>query len=91
MPEDEDAHLRLIHRWLSGDTVDGDAGIRLSGGPFDGRTRIVRLDGAGNPPPRTRGRSGGTVWHVYVLESAPEGAASWVYRYHGTEPVELRA
>lgn len=35
--------MRLIQRWLRGEIVDDAVGIRLRGGSFDGRIRIVDL------------------------------------------------
>jgi hypothetical protein len=87
----EDAHLRLIRRWLGGEIVDNHVGIRARGGPFDGKIRIMRLDATGSPPTRVRGRRGGGCWHVYVLVSDPDEASAWVYRYDGTEPLEVPA
>lgn len=89
MPEDETAHMRLIHRWLRGETVDGAVGIRLRRGPFDGRIHIVQLDAAGNPPPTMRGRRGPSpAWHVYILVPEPNENSSWIYVYDGAQPVE---
>jgi len=31
------SHLKRIRRLLAGEVVDGEAGIRLRGGPFDGK------------------------------------------------------
>jgi hypothetical protein len=85
MSVDETAHMRMIRRLLGGEVVDGEVGIKIRGGPFDGRTRIVRLDPDALPPARARSWRAG-VWHVYVL--APDAAemSSWVYRYDGAQP-----
>lgn len=36
--------MRLIRRLVSGEIVNGEVGIRVRGGPFDGKTHIVMLD-----------------------------------------------
>jgi hypothetical protein len=88
---DEDEHLRLVQRWLAGDVVRGSVGIRLVGGPYDGRKQIVDLDAEGNPPPTVRGGTFGVgVWHVYVAGQDGEERSSWNYRYAGTEPRPAR-
>ncbi len=85
---EDTAHLRLIRRWLAGEVVNNHVGISMSGGPFDGRIRIMQLDEAGSPPPRTRGRKAGEPWHVYVLAAAPDAPSSWVYVHQGVEPAD---
>jgi hypothetical protein len=88
MSGDETAHMRWLRRVLGGEVVNNEVGIRLRGGPFDGRIRIMPLDGAGSPPLRVRGRRSVQVWHVYVLAAEPAEASSWIYLYEGDEPVE---
>jgi hypothetical protein len=58
--------MRLIDRWLRGEVAHGQVGIKIRGGPFDGRIRIVGLDRAGLPPARVRSWKTG-VWHMHVL------------------------
>ena len=90
MADEETAHSRLIRRWLAGEVVNNHVGIKLRGGPFDGRIRIMQLDEAGSPPLRTRGRRAVEVWHVYVLVAEPDEPSSWVYVYKGVEPADGR-
>lgn len=45
--------MKLIHRWLAGEVVNNTVGIKLTGGPFNGRINIVQLDQDGLPPPGT--------------------------------------
>lgn len=85
MSVEETAHMRLVHRWLRGEVVHGQVGIKIGGGPFDGRIRIVGLDRAGLPPARLRSRRTG-VWHVHVLAPDAHEMSSWIYRYDGTQP-----
>ncbi|MGW0946512.1 hypothetical protein ACWD4O_28760 [Streptomyces sp. NPDC002623] len=85
------AHMELIERWLHGEVVDNTVGIRMRGGPFHGRTRIVELDEQRRPPARQRAlgslkRPPADAWHVYVATPAPDAAAGWAYEYAGTEP-----
>lgn len=42
--------MRLIHRWLTGEVVNNTVGIKLTGGPFDGETKIVQLGPDGFHP-----------------------------------------
>ncbi|WP_329249302.1 hypothetical protein OG223_18010 [Streptomyces sp. NBC_01478] len=84
-------HLELIARWVGGKIVDGKVGIRVRGGPFHGRTRIVMLDESGQPPTRQRALGSRRhpltdVWHVYELTFAPDTPTRWSYDYAGTEP-----
>jgi hypothetical protein len=87
MSANRTAHMRLIHRWLRGEVVQGAVGIRVRGGPFDGKIRIMRLDAEGVPPARTRAWKEG-AWQVYVLEPDAEENSSWIYRYDGAQPGE---
>lgn len=82
-----DEHLGLIQRWLAGEVWHGSVGIRLVGGPYDGRQHIVDLDPDGTPQPVLRGGTfGGSMWHIYVAERDAFERSSWVYRYVGAEP-----
>jgi hypothetical protein len=88
MSEEDTAHMRLIRRWLKGEIVNGAVGIKVTGGPFDGRIRIMWLDASGQPPALTRGRRGPSqVWHVYRFASEPDEYSSWIYVYEGTQPL----
>jgi hypothetical protein len=91
VPDEETAHLRLIRRWLRGEVVNNHVGIRVRGGPFDGRIRIMPLDESGRPPARTRSRRSGQVWHVYTLVADANETSSWAYVYEGVEPVDAPA
>lgn len=73
---------------LGGEVVNDEVGIRLRGGPFDGRIRIMPLDSPGRPPARTKGRRSLRVWHVYLLAAEPTEASSWIYVYAGDELVD---
>lgn len=77
--------MRLIRRWLRGEVVHGQVGIKIRGGPFDGKIRIVGLDRAGLPPGRLRSWKAG-VWHVHVMMADAAELSSWIYRYDGTQP-----
>jgi hypothetical protein len=80
--------MRWLRRVLGGEVVNNEVGIRLRGGPFDGRIRIMPVDAAGSPPLRIRGRRSVQVWHVYVLAAEPAEASSWIYLYDCDEAVE---
>ncbi|MEW1569736.1 hypothetical protein AB0454_43280 [Streptomyces sp. NPDC093509] len=84
--------MRLIHRWLVGEVVNNTVGIKLNGGPFNGRTKIVQLDQDGLPPAqlRARGGRGQEPWdpaarHVYVPVRASDTSAGWTYEYTGAD------
>jgi hypothetical protein len=77
-----DSHLELLRRWLRGEVVNGHVGIRVHGGPLDKRTKIVQLDGQGEPPERLRSRRGGGEWHLYLLTGE---ASAWAYLYSGED------
>lgn len=88
MGAEESEHVKLIHRRLAGEVVNNTIGIKLTGGPFNGRTNIVQLDQDGLPPARLRARGGRgqapgnpAVWHIYTAIPAPNTAAGWTYRY----------
>ena len=85
----ETAALEWIRRCLRGEIVGRDVGIRLVGGPSDGRTKIVTLDENGHPPERLRTRRGGEdalTWHVYGLTADLSAPSGWIYRYAGRHP-----
>lgn len=94
MSEGDSTHLDLIARWVRGEIVDNTVGIKVRGGPFNGRTRIVELDQRDQPPQRQRARGSRKhppvdVWHVHELISAPDTTARWAYHYAGTEPFDV--
>lgn len=84
--------MKLIHRWLAGEVVNNTVGIKLTGGPFNGRTKIVQLDRDGLPPARLRA-SGGlgqthgnpATRHIYTAVPAPDTAVGWAYGYAGAD------
>ncbi|AHH97570.1 hypothetical protein GCM10010174_02910 [Kutzneria viridogrisea] len=78
-------HRARIHRLLRGEIINGEVGITLRGGPFDGKIRIIRLDHEGRPPARTGGWRGG-MCHRYVLVSEEGSAPAWYYQYEGSHP-----
>lgn len=84
--------MKLIHRWLVVEVVNNTVGIKVTGGPFNGRTKIVQLDKDGLPPARLRARGGlgqttgnPAAWHIYTASPAPDTAAGWVYGYAGAD------
>ena len=84
MGDHDDAHLRLIGRWLRGEIVNGATGIRLFDGPRAGRIKIVELGADGLPPSGFRtGVVGGDTWLVYALSDQDgEGADhAWTYKF----------
>ena len=60
-------HMKTVNRWLAGETVNNTVGIRVVGGPFEGRTKIVHLRQDGMPPSLLRASGGpaGPTRHVY--------------------------
>ncbi|MET9919223.1 hypothetical protein ABZZ04_19310 [Streptomyces sp. NPDC006435] len=88
MGDEDSEHLTLIRRWLAGEIVNNTVGIKIVGGPFDGRTKIVELGQAGLPPAGFRGRPGRapgpwnpTAEHAYLAVRAPGTSAGWIYEY----------
>ncbi len=85
--------MRLIHRWLAGETVNNTVGIKIVGGPFHGRTKIVTLASDGTPPQRFRARGGRRSlptpqdgpadWHAYEAAASEDSPAGWIYTYAG--------
>ncbi|MGW2115163.1 hypothetical protein [Streptomyces zhihengii] len=74
--------MKLIHRWLAGEVVNNTVGIKLTGGPFDGRAKFVQLDQDGLPPARLHARGGRgqtpgnpAAWHIYEAVPASDTAA----------------
>ena len=90
MSTDESAHMRWLRRVLRGDVVNNEVGIRLRGGPFDRRIRIVPVDAIGRPPSSVRGRRSERTWHVYALADEPAELSTWIYDYVGQELVECQ-
>jgi hypothetical protein len=83
MAADGEKHLLWITRLVRGELINGQVGIPLRGGPFDGQVRIVQLDDEGNPPATTRGRRGSDLWHRYRLVVEGPSCRGWVYEYDG--------
>ncbi|WP_037906442.1 hypothetical protein [Actinacidiphila yeochonensis] len=96
MDAEESEHMRTIHRWLAGETVNNSVGIKIVGGPFDGRTKIVTLNPDGTPPQRFRARggrrslpttqAGPADWHAYEATPSEDSPAGWIYTYTGPAP-----
>lgn len=85
MPASNEPHLAWITRLLRGEIVNGEVGVPVQGGPFDGRTQIVKLDDAGRPPASFRGRRGDGAWHRYGLSNEGLAPSSWLYAFEGAE------
>ena len=92
MAAEASEHMILIHRWLAGEVVNNTVGIKLTGAPFNGQTKIVQLDQEGLPPPRLRARGGRGQgpWnpgarHTYTAVRAPDASAGWIYEYTGSD------
>jgi hypothetical protein len=88
MGDEKSEHLTLIRRWLAGEIVNNTVGIKIVGGPFNGRTKIVVLDQAGMPPAGFRGRPGRaagpwnpTAKHTYLAVRAPDTSTGWIYEH----------
>ncbi|MFI8818002.1 MULTISPECIES: hypothetical protein [unclassified Streptomyces] len=88
MGDDNSEHLALICRWLAGEIINNTVGVKIVGGPFNGRTKIVELDQAGQPPAGFRSRPGRAPgpWnpaarHTYLAVRAPDTPAGWIYEY----------
>ncbi|WP_432089645.1 hypothetical protein [Streptomyces sp. bgisy095] len=88
MKDETSEHLALIRCWLAGEVVNDTVGIKIVGGPFNGRTKIVELDQSGLPPAGFRGRPGRAtgpwnpaVKHTYLAVRAPDTSAGWIYEY----------
>ncbi|MFE9121337.1 hypothetical protein [Streptomyces sp. NPDC007172] len=84
--------MKVVHRWLAGEAVNNTVGIKLTGGPFNGRTKIVQLDQDGLPPARLRARGGQgqgpwnpAARHTYTPVAAPDTPAGWTYEYTGID------
>jgi hypothetical protein len=96
MDAEETEHMRMIRRWLAGETVNNTVGIKIVGGPFDGRTKIVTLSSDGTPPQRFRARpgrhslpatqAGPADWHAYEAAASNNSPAGWIYTYAGPAP-----
>ncbi|MFF6794357.1 hypothetical protein ACFY9C_35410 [Streptomyces filamentosus] len=88
MDTENSEHMRIIDRWLAGEVVNNNVGIKVAGGPFDGRTKIVILGHDGTPPARI-GASGGPAGptrHTYEAVRSADTRAGWIYTYTGPEP-----
>ncbi|MFJ3672520.1 hypothetical protein ACIPSE_39285 [Streptomyces sp. NPDC090106] len=92
MRDPNSEHLALVRRWLAGKAVNNTVGIKIVGGPFNGRTKIVELDQSGLPPAGFPGRPGRTPgsWnpaakHIYLAVGAPDTTLVWHYEYAGID------
>jgi hypothetical protein len=81
-------HQDLIRRWLAGEVVGNQVGIKIVGGPFDGRTKIVGLDQNQKPPPGFRASGGpvGPIRHLYEVAPSSSAASGWIYAHIGADP-----
>ncbi|MFJ7250717.1 hypothetical protein ACIQWA_39585 [Kitasatospora sp. NPDC098652] len=88
MDAENSEHLTTIGRWLAGEVVNNTVGIKVAGGPFDGRTKIVLLSQDGTPPARIRASGGpaGPARHAYEAVRSADTRAGWIYAYTGPEP-----
>ncbi|MFI8325627.1 hypothetical protein [Streptomyces sp. NPDC085529] len=78
----------LIRRWVEGETVNNAVGIKIVGGPADGRTKIVLLDEHGMPPAviRKSGGSADPIRSAYEAVRSTDVRAGWIYAYTGPGP-----
>jgi hypothetical protein len=74
MGAEDSEHMKTIHRWLAGETVNNTVGIQIVDGPSAGRTKIVHLRQDGIPPSplRTTGGPSGRTWHAYEAVRSTE-------------------
>ncbi|GAB7044548.1 hypothetical protein JCM9533A_83990 [Catenuloplanes niger JCM 9533] len=79
-----DSH-EIIRRQLRGETVNGEVGVRLRGGPSHGRIKIVGLDNQARPPAGLRVRHGSGNWHAYLLDADATEPSAWVYLFSGED------
>ncbi|MGW4896552.1 hypothetical protein ACWEQL_30505 [Kitasatospora sp. NPDC004240] len=88
MDAENSEHMRTVDRWLAGEVVNNTVGIKLVGGPFDGRTKIVLLGPDGTPPALIRASGGpaGPTRHAYEAVHSTNTRAGWIYAYTGPEP-----
>jgi hypothetical protein len=75
--------------------VNNTVGIKLTGGPFNGGTKIVQLVKDGLPPARLRAPGGlgqtpgdPAAWHICTADPAPDTAAGWAYGYAGADTTD---
>ncbi|MFC8454411.1 hypothetical protein [Kitasatospora sp. NPDC057223] len=88
MGTENSEHMKTIDRWLAGEVVNDTVGIKVVGGPFDGRTKIVHLGQDGTPPALIRASGGpaGPTRHAYEVVRSTDVRAGWIYAYTGREP-----
>lgn len=88
MAAEESEHMQLIRRWLAGEVVNSIVGIKVVGGPFNGRTKIVQLGPDGAPPAqlRTSGGRAGPDHHIYAAVRSTAAPARWIYSHVGIDP-----
>lgn len=87
MAAEDSEHMKTVNRWLAGEIVNNTVGIRVVGGPFEGRTKIVHLRQDGTPPSPLRASGGpaGPTRHVYEAVRS-DALAGWIYAHTGAEP-----
>ncbi|MGW4781431.1 hypothetical protein ACWEPA_32830 [Streptomyces filamentosus] len=92
MSTDNSEHMRIIDRWLAGEVVNNHVGIKVVGGPFDGRTKIMPLDGDGMPCAVlcASGGPAGPSRHLYEAVRSTDVRAGWIYAYIGPAPAAER-
>ncbi|MFF7173008.1 hypothetical protein ACIP8U_18635 [Streptomyces pseudovenezuelae] len=88
MAAEESEHTQLIHRWLAGEVVNNHVGIKVVGGPSNGRTKIMKLGPGGTPPAqfRTSGGRAGSDWHLYQAVRSTDVPVGWIYSHIGIAP-----
>lgn len=81
-------HMKAIDRWLAGEVVNNTVGIKVVGGPFGGRTKIVLLGQDGTPPALLHASGGpaGPTRHAYEAVRSTDSRAGWIYAYTGPKP-----
>ncbi len=87
---DVDSHREIIGRWLRGEVVHGEVGVRLRGGPSDGKIKIVSRGDDGRPPHGLRTRRGLGSWHLYLPAAEAAEMSGWIYLYAGEEELVAR-
>ncbi|MEU4777328.1 hypothetical protein [Micromonospora sp. NPDC023633] len=88
MSGEDSEHMKTIRRWLAGETVNNTVGIKIVGGPFEGRTKIVHLHQDGTPPSPLRATGGpaGPTRHIYEAVRSSDSPSGWIYTHLRAEP-----
>ncbi|MFJ7305864.1 hypothetical protein [Streptomyces sp. NPDC099088] len=92
MGAEDSEHMKAIRHWLAGEVVNNTVGIKLTGSPFNGRTKIVQLDQDVLPPSCLHARGGRgqgpwnpAAWHIYTPVRSPDAAGGWIYEHTGDD------